>query len=105
MGLVSRIDGIATYFGRVWRLRYFWLSLVQSDLRSRYRRSMIGIGMAPLLRMVEAKPVGGERKAVRRNGFGPRDRCAMRTATKDRRWPPALRQGRPARQSKGRNAP
>lgn len=32
----------------VWRFRYFWLSLVQMDLRSRYRRSVLGIGWSLL---------------------------------------------------------
>jgi ABC-type polysaccharide/polyol phosphate export permease len=32
------------YFARIWRCRYFWLSLVKIDLRARYRRSVIGIG-------------------------------------------------------------
>src|SRR5262245_25047381 len=32
------------YFARIWRCRYFWLSLVKIDLRSRYRRSFVGIG-------------------------------------------------------------
>ncbi len=32
------------YLSAIWRLRYFWLSLVRNDLRNRYRRSIIGIG-------------------------------------------------------------
>jgi ABC-type polysaccharide/polyol phosphate export permease len=32
------------YFERIWQLRYFWFSLVKIDLRTRYRRSMLGIG-------------------------------------------------------------
>jgi lipopolysaccharide transport system permease protein len=28
----------------VWRCRYFWLSLVRIDLRTRYRRSVLGLG-------------------------------------------------------------
>jgi lipopolysaccharide transport system permease protein len=32
------------YFGRMWKLRYFLFSLVGNDLRSRYRRSFLGIG-------------------------------------------------------------
>jgi lipopolysaccharide transport system permease protein len=39
------------YFGAMWRCRYFWLSLVKIDLRTRYRRSVIGLGWS-LLRPV-----------------------------------------------------
>jgi lipopolysaccharide transport system permease protein len=36
------------YFEDVWKCRYFWLSLVQMDLRSRYRRSVLGMGWSLL---------------------------------------------------------
>ncbi|OAI39746.1 hypothetical protein AYO40_05490 [Planctomycetaceae bacterium SCGC AG-212-D15] len=36
------------YPRRMWRLRYFCLSLVQKDLRARYRNSMLGIGWSLL---------------------------------------------------------
>lgn len=39
---------MTSYVQQVWRLRFFWFSLVQNDLRSRYRRSMIGIGWSLL---------------------------------------------------------
>ncbi len=42
---------MVAYFRDIWRCRYFWLSLVQIDLRTRYRRSIIGIGWS-LLRPV-----------------------------------------------------
>ncbi|HET6572060.1 MAG TPA: ABC transporter permease [Fimbriiglobus sp.] len=32
----------------VWTFRYFWMSLVRMDLRSRYRRSVLGIGWSVL---------------------------------------------------------
>jgi ABC-type polysaccharide/polyol phosphate export permease len=32
------------YFRSIWNCRYFWLSLVKMDLRSRYRGSILGIG-------------------------------------------------------------
>lgn len=32
----------------VWAYRHFWMSLVQMDLRSRYRRSVLGIGWSML---------------------------------------------------------
>ena len=37
-----------SYFARIWRCRYFWLSLVKIDLRARYRRSIVGIGWSLL---------------------------------------------------------
>jgi lipopolysaccharide transport system permease protein len=37
-----------TYLGTVWRYRYFWMSLVRMDLRTRYRRSFLGIGWSLL---------------------------------------------------------
>jgi lipopolysaccharide transport system permease protein len=36
------------YFGAMWRCRYFWMSLVKIDLRTRYRRSVIGLGWSLL---------------------------------------------------------
>jgi ABC-type polysaccharide/polyol phosphate export permease len=37
-----------TYLRGVWKCRYFWLSLVRVDLRTRYRRSVLGIGWSLL---------------------------------------------------------
>ena len=36
------------YFRAIWQCRYFWLSLVKMDLRTRYRRSLLGIGWSLL---------------------------------------------------------
>jgi ABC-type polysaccharide/polyol phosphate export permease len=36
------------YLGEVWKYRYFWLSLVKMDLRSRYRGSALGVGWSLL---------------------------------------------------------
>ncbi|MFO0899938.1 MAG: ABC transporter permease [Pirellulales bacterium] len=36
------------YCQEIWRKRYFWWSLVQIDLRTRYRRSVLGIGWSLL---------------------------------------------------------
>jgi lipopolysaccharide transport system permease protein len=36
------------YLGSVWNCRFFWLSLVKMDLRSRYRGSVLGIGWSLL---------------------------------------------------------
>lgn len=36
------------YFQRIWDLRYFWFSLVHNDIRSRYRRSILGVGWSLL---------------------------------------------------------
>jgi ABC-type polysaccharide/polyol phosphate export permease len=36
------------YFQAIWRCRYFWTSLVKMDLRTRYRRSILGMGWSLL---------------------------------------------------------
>src|SRR5262249_23151995 len=36
------------YMSAIWRCRYFWLSLVKNDLRTRYRRSVLGMGWSLL---------------------------------------------------------
>jgi ABC-type polysaccharide/polyol phosphate export permease len=36
------------YLSAVWRCRYFWLSLVKMDLRTRYRGSALGLGWSLL---------------------------------------------------------
>ena len=36
------------YLKDIWNCRYFWLSLVRMDLRTRYRRSVLGIGWSLL---------------------------------------------------------
>lgn len=41
-------DGVADYFRSVWDYRYFWYSLVQAELRRRYRRSILGLGWSML---------------------------------------------------------
>jgi lipopolysaccharide transport system permease protein len=42
------MPGLTTYFQKIWRCRYFWLSLVRVDLRQRYRGSAFGIGWSLL---------------------------------------------------------
>lgn len=37
-----------TYTAAIWKCRYFWLSLVKMDLRTRYRRSVLGLGWSLL---------------------------------------------------------
>lgn len=39
---------MTTYLAGIWKLRYFWLSLVKMDLRTRYRRSYLGIAWSLL---------------------------------------------------------
>ncbi len=36
------------YLAAMWKCRYFWLALVHSDLRSRYRGSVLGLGWSML---------------------------------------------------------
>jgi lipopolysaccharide transport system permease protein len=36
------------YLGAIWGCRYFWFSLVKMDLRTRYRRSVLGMGWSLL---------------------------------------------------------
>lgn len=36
------------YVYAIWRSRFFWFSLVKKDLRTRYRRSMLGVGWSLL---------------------------------------------------------
>src|SRR5207237_1426828 len=36
------------YLNNVWKYRYFWMSLVRMDLRTRYRRSLLGLGWSLL---------------------------------------------------------
>lgn len=39
---------MANYLRAVWRCRFFWMSLVMMDLRTRYRRSILGMGWSLL---------------------------------------------------------
>jgi len=39
---------VGAYLAGIWRLRYFWGSLVKVDLRNRYRRSILGMGWSLL---------------------------------------------------------
>src|SRR5882762_4854793 len=39
---------MSDYLGSIWRCRYFWLALVKNDLRTRYRRSVLGMGWSLL---------------------------------------------------------
>ncbi|HUY35233.1 MAG TPA: ABC transporter permease [Pirellulales bacterium] len=36
------------YAAAIWQCRYFWMSLVRMDLRTRYRRSVLGLGWSLL---------------------------------------------------------
>ena len=40
------------YLERIWKLRYFWFSLVQNDLANRYKGSFLGMGWSLLRPMV-----------------------------------------------------
>jgi len=39
---------MTTYLSAIWNCRYFWMSLVRMDLRTRYRRSILGLGWSLL---------------------------------------------------------
>ncbi|MBI3860686.1 MAG: ABC transporter permease [Planctomycetia bacterium] len=39
---------MSRYVAAIWKCRYFWLSLVRMDLRTRYRRSVLGLGWSLL---------------------------------------------------------
>lgn len=39
---------MTSYLTSIWRYRHFWLSLVRMDLRTRYRRSILGLGWSLL---------------------------------------------------------
>jgi ABC-type polysaccharide/polyol phosphate export permease len=39
---------MGNYVAAVWRCRFFWMSLVKMDLRTRYRRSVLGMGWSLL---------------------------------------------------------
>jgi ABC-type polysaccharide/polyol phosphate export permease len=41
-------QAVQSYLQAVWKCRHFWISLVKSDLRARYRRSVLGIGWSLL---------------------------------------------------------
>jgi ABC-type polysaccharide/polyol phosphate export permease len=45
-------NSASEYAAELWKLRYFWLSLVRVDLRNRYRKSVLGLGWSLL------KPIG-----------------------------------------------
>lgn len=54
-----RTDGaegtMLKYWATIWRYRHFWLSMVRMDLRTRYRRSVLGVGwslMHPIMMTV-----------------------------------------------------
>jgi len=44
----SYMTGMQSYMATVWKCRYFWMLLVKMDLRTRYRRSMLGVGWSLL---------------------------------------------------------
>src|SRR5215469_10048636 len=41
-------EDMTAYVASIWQCRYFWLSLVKMDLRTRYRRSLLGMGWSLL---------------------------------------------------------
>lgn len=47
-GQFKEHEKMGNYLHAIWRCRYFWLSLVKMDLRTRYRRSILGMGWSLL---------------------------------------------------------
>jgi lipopolysaccharide transport system permease protein len=45
---VAPLRGALNYVVEIWDYRHFWVSLVQADLRRRYRRSLLGVGWSLL---------------------------------------------------------
>lgn len=45
---MTSTQAVVGYTGDIWRCRFFWLSLVKKDLRTRYRRSVLGLGWSLL---------------------------------------------------------
>jgi lipopolysaccharide transport system permease protein len=45
---MTSTQAVFGYTSEIWRCRYFWLSLVKKDLRTRYRRSVLGLGWSLL---------------------------------------------------------
>ncbi|HJT77709.1 MAG TPA: ABC transporter permease [Gemmataceae bacterium] len=65
---------MGSYLGAVWRCRYFWLSLVKMDLRTRYRGSLLGLGwslLQPLMMTVILCAAFHRIFQVDINSFGP----------------------------------
>lgn len=50
--------GFPAYMRSMWDCRFFWLSLVRNDLRSKYRRSMLGLGWSLLQPLATALVLG-----------------------------------------------
>jgi ABC-type polysaccharide/polyol phosphate export permease len=46
--VTARMHRMLLYLSAVWNCRYFWMSLVRMDLRTRYRRSLLGLGWSLL---------------------------------------------------------
>jgi lipopolysaccharide transport system permease protein len=65
---------MSSYAKAVWSLRYFWLSLVKMDLRSRYRRSFLGIAwslLQPIAMTIVLSIVFSQLFDVNITEFGP----------------------------------
>jgi ABC-type polysaccharide/polyol phosphate export permease len=66
---------MVAYCNAIWRCRYFWLSLVKLDLRSRYRGSVLGMGwsllqpiaMTLIFTVVFSRMMGGDPRVYAAN--------------------------------------
>lgn len=65
---------MASYLRSIWNCRYFWLSMVRMDLRSRYRGSVLGIGwslLQPLAMTIIIAKIFGRAFNMDFSEFGP----------------------------------
>jgi lipopolysaccharide transport system permease protein len=71
---MSSADSTVGYFRRIWELRFFWRTLVLTDLRNRYRRSFLGVGWSlvrPLMLAVLFCTVFGKLFRMSPSEFAP----------------------------------
>ena len=48
VGPLVSVRGMLSHMQSIWTFRHFWMALVKMDLRTKYRRSVLGIGWSVL---------------------------------------------------------